>query len=150
MNETLGKIHCFGSLVFMNVIFMPMFVQGLVGINRRLWDGGVQYAHAAPWQGLNVMQLYGAAALFLFQIPFIINFFMSIRSGKPVSDNPWDATTLEWSAPSPPPHGNFTTVPIVYRGPYEYSVPGASKDFSPQTEPDTGGAAPDPAPAHAH
>jgi cytochrome c oxidase subunit 1 len=150
MNETLGKIHFWGSMVFMNVIFMPMFVQGLVGINRRLWDGGVQYAHAAPWQGLNVMQLYGAAALFLFQIPFIINFFMSIRSGKPVSDNPWDATTLEWSAPSPPPHGNFTTVPIVYRGPYEYSVPGASKDFSPQTEPDTGGAAPDPAPAHAH
>jgi cytochrome c oxidase subunit 1 len=150
MNETLGKIHFWGSMVFMNVIFMPMFVQGLVGINRRLWDGGVQYAHAAPWQGLNVMQLYGAAALFLFQIPFIINFFMSIRSGKPVSDNPWDATTLEWSAPSPPPHGNFTTVPIVYRGPYEYSVPGASKDFSPQTEPDTGGGAPDPAPAHAH
>jgi len=150
MNETLGKIHFWGSMVFMNVIFMPMFVQGLVGINRRLWDGGVQYAHAAPWQGLNVMQLYGAAALFLFQIPFIINFFMSIRSGKPVSDNPWDATTLEWSAPSPPPHGNFTTVPTVYRGPYEYSVPGASKDFSPQTEPDTGGGAPEPAPAHAH
>ena len=139
MNETLGKIHFWGSFIFMNVIFMPMFVQGLVGINRRLWDGGVQYAHAAPWQGLNVMQSYGAWIMFLFQIPFIINFFMSIKSGKKVSNNPWDATTLEWSAPSPPPHGNFDTVPSVHRGPYEYSVPGAAKNFSPQSEPDSTG-----------
>jgi len=53
------------------------------------------------------------------------------------SDNPWNATTLEWSAPTPPPHGNFLTEPVVYRGPYEYSVPGALKDYSPQWEPVT-------------
>ena len=149
MNETLGKIHFWGSIVFMNLIFMPMFAQGLVGINRRLWDGGMQYAHAAPYQGLNVMQGYAAWAMFLFQIPFIINFFMSIRSGKPASKNPWDATTLEWTAPSPPPHGNFTSVPEVFRGPYEYSVPGAATDFLPQAQPDSGGA-PTPAPTAAH
>ena len=66
------------------------------------------------------------------QIPFIINFFGSIFAGKKASDNPWEATTLEWAAPSPPPHGNFVTEPVVYRGPYEYSVPGASTDFTPQ------------------
>jgi cytochrome c oxidase subunit 1 len=57
-----------------------------------------------------------------------------MRKGEPAGDNPWDATTVEWSAPSPPPHGNFTTEPIVYRGPYEYSVPGSDKDFIPQTQ----------------
>ena len=68
----------------------------------------------------------------LAQVPFIINFFVSIRAGKKVTDNPWEATTLEWATPSPPPHGNFTTGPVVYRGPYEYSVPGTTKDFFPQ------------------
>ncbi len=146
MNETLGKIHFWGSLICMNLIFMPMFVQGLVGINRRLWDGGVQYAHAAPWQGLNVLQGYAAWIMFLFQLPFIINFFMSMRSGKKVGDNPWDATTLEWTAPSPPPHGNFASTPVVHRGPYEYSVPGASSDFIMQADPDAGGGSSEPAP----
>ena len=135
MNETLGKIHFWGSLVFINVVFMPMFAQGLAGINRRLWDGGMQYAHAEPYQGLSVMMSMGAWGLFLFQIPFVINFFMSLRKEKDVVDNPWDATTLEWAAPSPPPHGNFTKVPEVYRGPYEYSVPGQSRDFHPQFDP---------------
>ena len=60
----------------------------------------------------------------------------SIKWGALVDKNPWEATTLEWSAPSPPGHGNFLTEPIVYRGPYEYSVPGAAKDFTPQFEPE--------------
>jgi cytochrome c oxidase subunit 1 len=71
----------------------------------------------------------------LFQLPFVYNFFVSMKAGKKVlNDNPWDATTLEWSAPSPPGHGNFVTTPVVYRGPYEYSVPGAARDFTPQFE----------------
>ncbi len=78
------------------------------------------------------MSSWGAWMLGVAQIPFILNFFMSIKGGKKASDNPWDATTLEWCAPSPPPHGNFDTVPVVCRGPYEYSVPGQSEDFSPQ------------------
>jgi cytochrome c oxidase subunit 1 len=77
-----------------------------------------------------------AWTMFLFQIPFIINFFLSIKKGKKVSENPWGATTLEWAAaPTPPPHGNFLKPPDVYRGPYEYSVPGYEKDFAPQNEP---------------
>ena len=68
------------------------------------------------------MSSMGAWILLFGQVFFIINFFGSIWWGKKVSDNPWHATTLEWAAPSPPPHGNFTTEPTVYRDPYEYSV----------------------------
>ena len=69
------------------------------------------------------------------QIPFIFNFLLSWKYGRKVSDNPWEATTLEWQAPTPPPHGNFLKPPIVYRNPYEYSVPGHEVDFCPQTMP---------------
>jgi cytochrome c oxidase subunit 1 len=132
MNETLGRIHFWGSFVFMNVIFMPMFLLGLAGVSRRLYDGGSTYAHAQPVLHLNVVSSWGAWALGLFQIFFIVNFFWSIFKGKPTSDNPWEATTIEWSAPSPPPHGNFAHPPEAFRGPYEYSVPGQDRDFVPQ------------------
>jgi cytochrome c oxidase subunit 1 len=134
MNELLGKIHFIGSFICINIVFMPMFIQGLGGMNRRLYDGGAQYAHNAGLLKWNVVIGLAAWALALVQLPFVVNFFMSIRNGKPVGENPWDATTLEWSAPSPPGHGNFLSEPIVYRGPYEYSVPGAQKDFTPQFE----------------
>jgi cytochrome c oxidase subunit I len=71
----------------------------------------------------------------LAQIPFFINFFSSIRGGKKVNDNPWESTTLEWAAPSPPPHGNFPAGVSVHRGPYEYSVPGHENDYLPQHVP---------------
>jgi cytochrome c oxidase subunit I len=135
MNETLGKIHFVGSFICINIIFMPMFIQGLGGMNRRMYDGGAQYAHNAQLLKWNVVIGMAAWTMALFQLPFVINFFMSIRGGKKVpNDNPWDATTLEWSAPSPPGHGNFLTEPAAYRGPYEYSVPGAARDFTPQFE----------------
>ena len=135
MNETLGKVHFWPSLILMNAIFMPMFIQGLAGVSRRLYDGGASYAHAQPVLHLNRMSSYAAWMLALAQIPFIINFLWSMRHGKRVSDNPWQATTLEWAAaPSPPPHGNFPTPPEVFRGPYEYSVPGHARDFLPQNQ----------------
>ena len=74
----------------------------------------------------------GAWALGHAQIPFIVNFFWSAFRGAKAGANPWQATTLEWAAPSPPPHGNFETVPEAHRGPYEYSVPGQTADFLPQ------------------
>jgi len=145
MNEALGKIHFWGSLVCMNGIFMPMFIQGLAGMSRRMYDGGATYAEAAgvtglsPFiLGLNKVISHAAFALALAQIPFIINFFWSIKHGiKAASDNPWDATTLEWQTPTPPGHGNFTKSIEVFRGPYEYSVPGHARDFIPQNDPDT-------------
>jgi cytochrome c oxidase subunit 1 len=135
MNETLGKIHFWGSMVFMNVIFMPFFIMGLAGVSRRLWDGGAAYAHAQPVLQWNEVSSIGAWCLALAQLPFIYNFFKSAYRGKKVeSNNPWEATTLEWAAPSPPPHGNFTEPPEAHRGPYEYSVPGAARDYVPQWE----------------
>jgi cytochrome c oxidase subunit 1 len=133
MSEKLGHLHFWPSLFLMNCIFMPMFVQGLAGLSRRLYDGGETYGHVQHVLGFNSMISWSAWLLAVFQIPFIVNLVVSLFKGKKItSDNPWQATTLEWATPTPPPHGNFATLPVVYRGPYEYSVPGASHDFTPQ------------------
>jgi cytochrome c oxidase subunit 1 len=140
MNQFWGKVHFWLSLVFINGVFAPMFIQGLAGVSRRLYDGGAQYAHAKPVLHTNVFITTSAFLLMASQIPFIINFFWSIKKGKRVEANHWHATTLEWAATTSPPlgHGNFVVPPIVYRGPYEYSVPGHdSSDYVPQNEPDT-------------
>jgi len=134
MSELLGKIHFWPSLLFINGIFMPMFIQGLAGVSRRLYDGGMQYAHAEEvlhWNGFMSISAFGLA---IAQIPFIINLFWSIKGGEKVGANPWKATTLEWSAaPSPPvAHGNFPEIPVVHRGPYEYSHPDHDDDYLPQ------------------
>ena len=143
MNEFWGKVHFALSLVFMNLVFMPMFVQGLEGMHRRMYDGGASYA-ASPDVAyglslalkLNVAISHAAWLLGLAQVPFIINFFVSLFRGKPVtSDNPWAATTLEWATPTPPPHGNFVRPPVVHCGPYEYSLPGEAVGFCPQNQP---------------
>jgi cytochrome c oxidase subunit I len=141
MNQKWGRIHFWTSLVFINGVFAPMFIQGLAGVSRRLYDGGAQYAHAQPVLHTNVFISISAWLLLVAQVPFIINFFWSIWKGQKVGANVWDATTLEWAATSSPPlaHGNFETLPVVYRGPYEYSVPGyTTADFLPQHVPDEG------------
>ena len=146
MSEFWGRVHFWLSLVFMNLVFFPMFLQGLDGMHRRLYDGGVTYAGATdPADGvvgltqfsldLNKGISHAAWMLGLAQIPFIINFFVSFRRGRKVeSDNPWGATTLEWQTPTPPPHGNFVGEVRVYRGPYVYSPAGEERDYVPQNE----------------
>jgi len=143
MNEFWGKTHFWCSLIFMNLIFMPMFAQGMDGMIRRMSDGGAAYGAADGVVGLTATSLalnqnisHAAWALGLSQIPFIINFFWSMLHGEKVEDdNTWKSTTLEWQTPTPPPHGNFVKTPEVFRDAYEYSVPGADKDYSPQNEP---------------
>jgi cytochrome c oxidase subunit I len=125
MNDTLGRIHFAGSLVCMNVIFLPMFAQGLAHVNRRLWDGGAQYAHAQDVLGLNIPMSMGAFGLAFFQLFFIVNLVLSLRARRTVEENPWSATTLEWQPAA-------AHALRVYRDPYEYSVPGAPADFTPQ------------------
>jgi cytochrome c oxidase subunit 1 len=134
MNETLGRIHFIGSFVCMNVIFLPMFIQGLAGVNRRLWDGGAIYTHAQETLSLNTPMLYAAFGLAFFQLFFVANLLISVRAGRLADTNPWQATTLEWAATSTPPraHGNFDGPVRVYRDPYDYSVPGATAGFLPQ------------------
>jgi cytochrome c oxidase subunit 1 len=134
MNEVLGKIHFAGSFVCMNGILFPMLILGLAGVNRRLYDGGMQYAHAQPLHGLQVGMSYAAWTLAAFQVPFLWNLFASLKLGRVADANPWHATTLEWTAAPTPPlaHGNFETLPAVYHAAYEYSVPGAADDYLPQ------------------
>ena len=142
MNEFWGKVHFWLSLILMNLVFQPMFTQGFAGLNRRLYDGGATYANAdgvtgipANIIGMNVQISHAAWMLGLAQIPFILNFFISIARGKKVpSDNPWEATTIEWQTPTPPPHGNFDKPVAAHRPPYEYSVPGHATDFVPQSQ----------------
>ena len=131
MSELLGKVHFWTSLVFINGVFAPMFVQGLAGVSRRLYDGGAQYSHAQPVLHLNTFISYSAFLLLAAQTVFIVNFVWSIFRGKRATSNPWGATTIEWTATTSPPlgHGNFETQPRVYRGPYEYSAPGAEDSF---------------------
>jgi cytochrome c oxidase subunit 1 len=134
MSTLLGHLHFWPTLIFMNVVFMPMFFIGMHGISRRLFDQST-YALNQDVHGLTIMSSMGAWAMGIAQIFFIINFCFSFKFGKKVSDNPWEATTIEWAAPSPPPHGNFAAVPVCHCGPYEYSVPGKSRDYCPQFEP---------------
>jgi cytochrome c oxidase subunit 1 len=133
MNETLGKIHFWMTVIPMNFVFFPMLIQGMYGMQRRLASPTDQW-HNLPVQGWSMIIGIAAAVLFVGQLPFLFNFFYSLRNGEVAGENPWSATTLEWSCPSPPPHGNFAKEPEVFRGPYEYSVPGHKTDYWPQDE----------------
>jgi cytochrome c oxidase subunit 1 len=147
MDNTLGHLHFWPSLICMNFLFFPMLTQGMAGFHRRWYNGGDAYLEKAS-DGINVFGLtvaekislnevmtVSAMALALAQIPFLVNMFVSYFWGKKVtSDNPWGGTTLEWATPTPPGHGNFTFDISVYRGPYEYSRPDHDEDYFPQWE----------------
>jgi cytochrome c oxidase subunit I len=133
MSEKLGKVHFWMTVIPMNFVFFPMLIQGMYGMQRRLATPTDQW-HNLPVQGWSMLIGIAAAVLFLGQLPFLFNFFYSLRNGEKVGENPWNATTLEWACPSPPPHGNFAKEPEVFRGPYEYSVPGHKADYWPQDE----------------
>ncbi len=132
MNETLGKIHFWVSFLCMNFIFFPMLIQGMGGLSRRTYDPTVYAAGQGLALTLHRVITHSAYLMAIGQLPFIFNFFSSIWAGKKVNENPWESTTLEWAAPSPPPHGNFATEPVVYRDPYVYSPSGRKDDFLPQ------------------
>jgi cytochrome c oxidase subunit I len=132
MNEPLGKIHFWLTLIFFNVTFFPMHIIGVGGHMRRIYNP-MQYDFLQPMQHWNVFMTIGALCLGASQLIFVFNFFWSMRAGARASKNPWHANTLEWEAPSPPPHGNFPgPLPTVYRGPYEYSSPLVAEDYLPQ------------------
>ncbi|HUO05757.1 MAG TPA: cbb3-type cytochrome c oxidase subunit I [Candidatus Binataceae bacterium] len=135
MNETLGKIHFWFTFVFFNAIFIPLFAVGTHGSPRRIYELS-SYTYLQPFQYLHVIATYATIGLFIGQLPFIVNFIGSMVRGKRAADNPWDANTLEWATTSPPPHENFEHIPVVYRDPYEYSVPGENEDWIPQTRPE--------------
>jgi len=135
MNETWGKIHFWGTVIPFNFIFIPLFILGTSGQHRRIYSYENFPDLATPdMQRLRVIATTSLIVMLVFQVPFLINFFYSMFKGKKAGNNPWNSNTLEWVAPSPPPHGNFAEMPEVYRGPYEYSVPGRESDYWPQNE----------------
>ncbi len=134
MNETLGKLHFLLTLIFFNLTFFPMHIIGVGGQMRRIYNP-MQYDFLQPQQHWNVIMTIGALCLGASQLIFVFNFLWSMWAGKRASKNPWHANTLEWEAPSPPPHGNFPgALPTVHRGPYEYSSPLVAEDYLPQAQ----------------
>ena len=131
MNEPLGKLHFALTYIFFNGAFFPMHFLGVAGHMRRIYNP-LQYEFLVDLQWWNVFITMSAFCLGVSQLIFLFNFVWSLFAGKKAERNPWQANTLEWSAPSPPPHGNFETVPTVYRGPYEYSSPLVQEDWLPQ------------------
>ncbi len=134
MNETLNKVHFGITIVLYNMVFWPMHNLGVQGMMRRIYDF-TQYEYLAPLQPMNQFISISVFLLVAAQVVYALNFFWSIFRGEKASNNPWDSNTLEWTVPSPPPHGNFPEMPVVYRGPYEYSSPESDADFYPQTKP---------------
>ena len=131
MNERLGKIHFWLTVIFFNATFFPMHLVGLGGMMRRIANP-LQYELLQALQPINVFITISAIGLALAQLVFLVNLGWRLVAGRKAERNPWQATTLEWATPSPPPHGNFDALPVVYRGPYEYSSPEASEDWLPQ------------------
>ncbi|MBW2272970.1 MAG: cbb3-type cytochrome c oxidase subunit I [Deltaproteobacteria bacterium] len=138
MNDTLGKIHFWGTVIPFNMIFIPLFLLGIGGQHRRIYN----YEHFPDLAGSGMQDLRVFATISLvimigFQLIFFYNFFNSLRRGKKAEKNPWRSNTLEWTTASPPPHGNWPVeeLPEVYRGPYEYGVPGREEDYWPQNVP---------------
>jgi cytochrome c oxidase subunit 1 len=138
MNETLGKIHFVLTFLAFNGTFFPMHILGVGGHMRRLYNP-MQYDFLQPLQPINELITTFAWIMGFTQFLLIVNVVWSLWKGPRADKNPWHANTLEWTATSPPPHGNFSTPPVVYRGPYEYSVPQCETDFLPQNQaPDKG------------
>jgi len=132
-NEMLGKIHFWLTFIAFNCTFFPMHILGVGGHMRRIYNP-MQYEFLQQFEGMNIFITMSAFTLGFVQLIFLYNVFYSMFKGKQAEDNPWKATTVEWTAPTPPPHGNFTTAPTVYHGPYEYSHPDVKEDWLPQTE----------------
>jgi cytochrome c oxidase subunit 1 len=132
MNEPLGKLHFVLTFIFFNCTFFPMHILGVAGHMRRIYNP-TQYAFLGDVQWMNVFITWSAILLGFSQFVFFVNFAWTMITGKTAPQNPWQANTLEWEAPTPPPHGNFPgPLPTVYRGPYEYSSPLVTEDYLPQ------------------
>ena len=136
-NETLGKLHFWITFLGVYAIFLPMHYLGILGVPRRYYALGQAdfippSVHLAnQWISIAALAVFAAQSLFFF------NMIWSLFRGPKADPNPWGAASLEWQTPqTPPAHGNWgPKLPVVYRWAYDYSVPGAERDFIPQTEP---------------
>ncbi|MCU0396557.1 MAG: cbb3-type cytochrome c oxidase subunit I [Cyclobacteriaceae bacterium] len=135
MNEKLGYIHFWLSFVGVYMVFFPMHYIGIAGFPRRYYSF-TNFETFSGFTDLNTLVSIAAVFTLTAQLIFLFNFFYSIFRGKLASANPWKSTTLEWTTPRLPGHGNWPgEIPAVYRWPYDYSKPGAKDDYIPQTVP---------------
>jgi cytochrome c oxidase subunit I len=136
MNESLARWHFWFSFIGTYAIFMPMHYLGMAGMPRR-YSQMTEVAYLHDLIPLQKFITYAAFITIAGQLIFVVNLFWSMFKGKKAVDNPWEATTLEWTTATPPPHDNFGgKTPVVHNGPYEYSVPGAPRDYVMQTDPE--------------
>jgi cytochrome c oxidase subunit 1 len=135
MNERLGYLHFWVTFICAYLVFFPLHFLGLDGVPRRYY-AFTEFEFMQKWVTVNVFVTWAAIVAALAQVAFLFNFFYSIFRGKKATQNPWQANTLEWTAPVEHLHGNWPgELPTVYRWPYDYSKPGAEEDFIPQTVP---------------
>ncbi len=135
MNEKLGYIHFWLSLVGVYLVFFPMHYIGIAGFPRRYYSF-TNFETFSSFTDLNMLVSVAAIVTFSAQFLFLFNFFYSIFRGRLAPANPWRSNALEWTTPRVPGHGNWPgEIPAVYRWPYDYSKPGAKEDYIPQTIP---------------
>lgn len=135
MDERLGYLHFWVTFIGAYLVFFPMHFMGLDGVPRRYY-AFTAFPSFNHWLTVNVFITWSAIMAGCAQIAFIFNFIYSIFWGKKTEQNPWNANTLEWTAPIEHIHGNWHgEIPTVYRWPYDYSKPGHDEDFIPQTVP---------------
>jgi cytochrome c oxidase subunit I len=141
MNETLGKIHFWGTIIGAYAIFWPMHYLGLAGVPRRYYRFDTFEAFKG-FSDTNKFITVAAIIVFALQVLFVVNFFWSIWKGRKVTTaNPWEANTLEWTTPINPGHGNWgDKLPVVHRWCYDYGKDGVA--FKPQIEPMADGETP--------
>jgi len=136
MNEPLAKLHFWLTFIGAYAIFMPMHYYGMAAGLRR-YSQSTEVAYILKLLPLQRFISIAAFITIAGQFIFLFNLFWSMWKGKKASDNPWEATTLEWTTATPPPHDNFSgKTPVVHNGPYEYSLPGAPRDFVMQSDPE--------------
>ncbi|WP_228370723.1 cytochrome c oxidase subunit I [Candidatus Korobacter versatilis] len=136
MNETLGKIHFWGTFIGAYCIFMPFHYLGMVGNVRRYSSFVDDFLQ--PYLPLHKFITFAALTTGAFQILFLLNLLYSRFKGPKAPVNPWECTSLEWTVPSPPPFDNFGGVhPVVYHDPYQYGIEGSTGDYVMQSSPET-------------
>lgn len=134
LNNTLGYLHFWVTMVGAYLIFWPMHYQGLAGVPRRYLDKS-SWVSFTQFGDLDKMITVVSIIVFAVQLMFVFNFFYSIFKGRKVTTkNPWGSNTLEWTTPIRPGHGNWEgEIPEVHRWAYDYAKDG--REFIPQTEP---------------
>ena len=136
LDDTLGKVHFWMTFLGTYAIYYPMHYLGFEGVPRRYYAYGETVFMSESSQDLNAAISIAAIFVAVAQLIFFYNIVKSLINGRKADPNPWNATTLEWQTPhTPPRHGNFDELPSVYRWAYDYSVPGAERDFIPQNVP---------------